>query len=206
MVFIKAHEKQFLLAGPLAAVAVAALAVTACGGGAAPGPAQGAAPGQWTTAEVSQFTAAAGAGSSDSQDACAIGYFERDMSFGNAMAVVSVDPASGPSLTAAQVKTALDTKYGTTGGDAADTQFQQTVTDSGNNCTAAAAPSTTPAAAPAAPAPGSDSGPGRDVGVIVHRGLREPGRHRGERMAGAGPGRAPERAAGPQQHLLGRQQ
>ena len=152
MVFIKAHKKQFLLAGPLAAVAVAALAVTGCGGGGAPGPAQGAAPGQWTRAEVSQFTAAAGAGSSDSQDSCAIGYFERDMSFGNAMAVVSVDPASGPSLTAAQVKTALDTKYGTTGGDAADTQFQQTVTDSGNNCTAAAAPSTAPAAAPAAPA------------------------------------------------------
>ncbi len=92
MVFIKAHKKQFLLAGPLAAVAVAALAVTGCGGGGAPGPAQGAAPGQWTRAEVSQFTAAAGAGSSDSQDSCAIGYFERDMSFGNAMAVVSVDP------------------------------------------------------------------------------------------------------------------
>ena len=159
MVFIKAHKKQFLLAGPLAAVAVAALAVTGCGGGGAPGPAQGAAPGQWTRAEVSQFTAAAGAGSSDSQDSCAIGYFERDMSFGNAMAVVSVDPASGPSLTAAQVKTALDTKYGTTGGDAADTQFQQTVTDSGNNCTAAAAPSTAPAAAPAPTDPAATADP-----------------------------------------------
>jgi hypothetical protein len=37
MIFIKAHRKQFLLAGPLA-VAVTALTLTACGGGAAAGP------------------------------------------------------------------------------------------------------------------------------------------------------------------------
>ena len=121
MVFIKAHRKHFL-AGSLAA-AVAAFTVTACGGGGAAAPAQGAAPGQWTKAEVSQFTAAAGADGSASQESCAIGYFERDMSFGNAMAVVSVAPASGPSMSAAQVKAALVSKYGTTEGDAIDAQF-----------------------------------------------------------------------------------
>ena len=67
MAFIKAHRKQLLLAGPLA-VAVTALTVTACGGGSAAAPAQGSAPGQWTQAEVSQFTAAAGAGGSGSQE------------------------------------------------------------------------------------------------------------------------------------------
>ena len=110
MVFIKAHRKQFLLAGSLA-VAVTAVTLTACGGGSGAAVTQGAVPGQWTKAEVSQFTAAAGAGGSDSQESCAIGYFERDMSFGNAMAVVSVDPASGASMSAAQVKAALDPSY-----------------------------------------------------------------------------------------------
>ena len=190
MVFIKAHRKQLLLAGSLAA-AVTAFTVTACGGGGAAAPAQGSAPGQWTQAEVSQFTAAAGSGGSASQDSCVIGYFERDMSFGNAMAVVSVDPASGPSLSAAQIKAALVSKYGTAEGDAINAQYGQVVTDSNNNCGGSAAASTAPAAAPAA-----DSRPGRDVGVIVHRGLREPDRQRGERVAGAGPRGAPERAAG----------
>ena len=148
MVFIKAHRKQLLLAGSLA-VAVTAFTVTACGGGSAAAPAQGSAPGQWTKAEVSQFTAAAGAGGSDSQESCAIGYFERDMSFGNAMAVVSVDPASGTSMSAAQVKAALVSKYGTAGGDAINAQFGQVVTGSDNNCAGSAAPSTAPAAAPA---------------------------------------------------------
>jgi hypothetical protein len=74
-----------------------------------PGP--GAAPGQWTKAEISQFAAAAGAGGGDAQDTCVVGHFERDMSFGNAMAVTAVDPASGPSMSAAQVKAALDSKY-----------------------------------------------------------------------------------------------
>ena len=147
MVFIKAHRKQLLLAGPLAA-AVTALTVTACGGGGTAAPAQGSAPGQWTQAEVSQFTAAAGGGSA-SQDSCIIGYFERDMSFGNAMAIVSVDPASGASLSDAQVKAALVSKYGTAEGDAINAQFGQVVTDSGNNCGGSAAPSTAPAAVPA---------------------------------------------------------
>ena len=147
MVFIKAHRK-LLLAGPLAA-AVTVFTVTACGGGGPAGPAQGSGPGQWTQAEVSQFTAAAGSGSSASQDSCIIGYFERDMSFGNAMAVVSVEPASGASLSNAQVKAALVSKYGTAQGDAINTQFGQVVTDSGNNCDGSAAPSTAPAAVPA---------------------------------------------------------
>src|SRR5580658_901782 len=149
MVFIKAHGKQFLLAGPLAA-ALAVFTVTACGsGGGAAAPAQGSGPGQWTAAEVSQFTAAAGSGSSASQDSCIIGYFERDMSFGNAMAVVSVEPTSGASLSNAQVKAALVSKYGTAEGDAINAQFGQVVTDSGNNCGGSAAPSTAPAAVPA---------------------------------------------------------
>ena len=90
-----------------------AFTVTACGGGSAAALAQGSAFSQWTQAEVSKFTAAAGSGGSGSQDSCAVGYFERDMSFGNAMAVVSVDSASGPSLSAAQVKATLVSKYGT---------------------------------------------------------------------------------------------
>jgi hypothetical protein len=149
MVFIKARRKQLLLAGSLA-VAVTAFTVTACGGGGAAATAQGSAPGHWTQAEVSQFTAAAGSGGSASQDSCVIGYFERDMSFENAVAVVSVDSASGTSLSTAQVKAALVNKYGTAEGDAINAQFGQVVTDSGNNCGGSAAPSTAPAAAPAA--------------------------------------------------------
>jgi hypothetical protein len=156
MVFINAHRKQLLLAGSLAA-AVTAFTVTACGGGGAAAPAQGSAPGQWTPAEVSQFTAEAGSGGSASQESCAIGYVERDMSFGNAMAVVSVDPASGTSMSAAQIKAALVSKYGTAEGDAINAQYGQVVTDSNNNCGGSAAPSTAPAAAPAGTAAPADT-------------------------------------------------
>jgi len=148
MVFIKTHRKQLLLAGSLA-VAVTAFTVTACGGGGGATPAQGSAPGQWTKAEVSQFTAAGGSGGSASQDSCIIGYFERDMSFGNAMAVVSVEPASGASLSTAQVKAALVSKYGAAEGGAINAQFGQVVTDSESSCGGSSAPSTAPAAAPA---------------------------------------------------------
>jgi hypothetical protein len=153
MVIIKARGKQFLLAGSLAAVT--AFAVTACGGAAARG--QGAPPGRWTQAEASQFKAAAGGGGSESQDACVIGYFQRDMSFGNAMAIVSVDPASGPSRSAAQVKAALVSKYGTAQGDTINAQFERTVTDADNSCGGSAAPSTAPAAPAAAPSATSES-------------------------------------------------
>jgi hypothetical protein len=128
---------------------VTAFSVTACGGGGAAATAQGS-PGQWTAAEMSQFTTAAGSGGSDSQDSCVIGYFERDMSFTNAMAVVSVDPASGPSMSAAQIKAALVSKYGTAGGDAINAQFGQVLTDSNSNCGGSAAASSAPAADPAA--------------------------------------------------------
>src|ERR1700722_6821649 len=144
MVFIKAHKK-LLVTWPLA-VAVTALTLTACGGGSAATQAQGSAPGQGTKAEVSQFTAA---GDGGSQDSCAIGYFERDMPFGNAMALVSVDPATGPSMSAAQVKAALVSKYGTAEGSAINAQFDQVVTDSNSNCGGQAAQSTAPAAASA---------------------------------------------------------
>jgi len=147
MVSIKAHRTRLLLAGSLAA-AVTAFTVTACGGGGAAGPAQGSAPGQWTQTEVSQFTAAGGSAGSGSETSCIIGYFERDMSFGNAMAVVSVEPASGASLSNAQVKAALVSKYGTAEGDAINAQFGQVVTDSGHNCGGSAAPSAAPAAVP----------------------------------------------------------
>jgi hypothetical protein len=156
MVIIKGHGKQLLLTWPLA-VAVTACAVTACGGGAAT-QAQGAGPGQWTKAEISQFTAAAGAGGGDAQDTCVVGHFERDMSFGNAMAVTSVDPASGPSMSAAQVKAALDSKYGAAQGDAINAQFEQAVTDTGSDCDGATASPAAPAAAPAsAPDPAATS-------------------------------------------------
>jgi hypothetical protein len=71
------------------------------------------------------------------------------MSFGNAMAVVSVDPASNTSMSAAQIKTAVVSKYGTTEGNVINAQFGRVVTDSDNNCGGSAAPSTAPAAAPA---------------------------------------------------------
>ena len=145
MAFIKTGKKQFLLAGSLAA-AVAAVTVTACGGSGA-APAQGSAAGQWTKAEISQFTAAGGSAGSASQDSCIIGYFERDMSFGNAMAVVSVVPASDSSMSPAQIKAALDKKYGTAAGDAIYAQYGRVGTDASSNCNGAAASSTAPAAA-----------------------------------------------------------
>ncbi len=149
MEFVRTHGKRFLLAGSLAA-AVTAFAVTACGGGSggsAAAAAQGS-PGHWTSAEVSRFTTAAGSGGSASQDSCIIGYFERDMSFGNAMDVVSVEPASSPALSPAQVKTALISKYGTSEGGVINAQFAETVTDSDSHCGGSAAASTAPAAAP----------------------------------------------------------
>lgn len=145
MAFIKT-QKQLLLAGPLA-VAAAAFTVTACAGGGGAALAQGGPPGQWTKAETSQFTAAAGGGGS--QDSCIIGYFERDMSFGNAMAVVSVDPASGPGMSAAQVRTAVVKKYGTAAGNTVNAQFERVITDSDGSCAGPSAPASVPAAAPA---------------------------------------------------------
>jgi hypothetical protein len=144
MIFIKANRKQFLLAGSLAA-AVAALSVTACGGGNLAAAAQGS-PGHWTAAEVSQFTSAADPDGS-SEDSCIIGYFERDMSFEYAMDVASVTANSN--LSDAQVKAALVSKYGAAKGGAAGAQFGQVVTDSDNHCAGSAASSTAPAQAPA---------------------------------------------------------
>ena len=163
MEFIKAHPKQSLLAGSLAA-ALIALTVTGCGGGSAAPSATAAtsaqgSPGHWTAAEVSQFTSAAGSDGSSSQDSCIAGYFERDTSFGNAMDVVSVAPASGPSMSAAQIKAALISKYGTAKGDAINAQLTQVVSDSNNDCGGSAASSTAPVAAPtdtAAPADTAD--------------------------------------------------
>jgi hypothetical protein len=149
MVFIKANRSQLLLAGSLA-VAVTAFTVTACGGSAATS-AQGS-PGHWTQAEASQFTTAAGSGGSAGQDSCIIGYFKQDMSFANAMDVVSAESASSTSLSAAQIEAALVSKYGTAKGDAVNAQFAQTVTDSDNHCGVSAAPSTAPSTAPAATA------------------------------------------------------
>jgi hypothetical protein len=146
MAFIKVHKK--LTRAASLAVVVTALTVTACGGGSGAALAQGAPPGQWTKAETSQFTAVAGTDGSGSQDSCIAGYFERDMSFGNAMAVVSVAPASGPSRSDAQIKAALVKKYGAAGGDAVDAQFERVEADSVDNC-GSAGPSSAPAAAPA---------------------------------------------------------
>ena len=133
MAFTKAHNKQFLLTGSLA-IALTAFSVTACSSG-APSLTQGSAPGQWTQAEVSQFTAAGGGGAGGgSGNSCIIRYFEQDMSFGNAMAVVSVDPASDTSMTLAQIEAAVVSKYGTTAGNAVNTQFAQVATDATTNC------------------------------------------------------------------------
>jgi hypothetical protein len=132
MRFIGKRSNQLLLAWSLAVAATAAT-VTACGSGSASSLAQGAAPGQWTKAQVSQFTAAGGTGGSDSQDSCIIGYFERDMSFGNAMAVASVSPASS-SMSTAQIKSAVVGRYGTTAGDAINAQFDEVVADAADNC------------------------------------------------------------------------
>ncbi len=132
MVFIKARKNQFLLTGALA-VAVTALTVTACGGGGAASLAQGSAPGQWSQSEVSQFTAAGGGGGSGSENSCIIKYFEQDMSFGNAMAVESVDPPNS-SMSLAQVEAAVVSKYGATEGSAINAQFEQVAADASTNC------------------------------------------------------------------------
>jgi hypothetical protein len=148
------NKKQFLVAGSLAVI-MTALTVTACGGAkvaaSAQGTAttQGSAAGQWTKAEVSKFKAASGAAAGDSQESCVIGYFERDMSFGNAMAVTTVDPASS-SLSAAQIKTAVVGKYGTTEGGTINAQFGRVVTDSNTDCSGSSGAAATPAADPAA--------------------------------------------------------
>jgi hypothetical protein len=125
------HRKQFLLAAPLAAAAIA-VAITACGGGSAPSSAQGSPPGHWTQNEASEFATANGTDGGNSEDSCIVGYFERDMSFGNAMAVTSVTPSGN--MSPAQVTTALVAKYGTTEGDAIDGQYQQVISDSVSNC------------------------------------------------------------------------
>jgi len=130
MAFIKANTRRLLLAGSLAAVT--AFTVTACGGASAATTAQGS-PGHWTQTEINEFTAAADSGGSG-EDSCIIGYFERDMSFTNAMAVGSVESASGGNSSASQVRTALISKYGTAEGDAIDAQFAQVLGDSVNNC------------------------------------------------------------------------
>jgi hypothetical protein len=148
MIFIKAHKKQLRLGGALA-VAVAAVTVTACGGGNVAASAQGAAPGHWTAAEVSQFTAAAVAGGDAGEEACVVRYVKQDMSFGNAMAIAAVDPASDSSMSAAQIQAAVVSKYGTARGNAINAQFGQAATDADSNCDGQAAPSSAPAAAPA---------------------------------------------------------
>lgn len=113
-------------------VAVTAATLTACGGSAS-SVAQGAGPGQWTQTEVSQFTTAGGTSDGGSQDSCIIGYFERDMSFGNAMDVASVDPPSS-SLSAAQIESAVTSKYGAAAGTAVNAQFEQVIADAAANC------------------------------------------------------------------------
>jgi hypothetical protein len=126
----KAHRKHFLLAAPLAAVT--AVTITACGGGSAPAFAQGAAPGHWTQTEVSEFVAGSGSGNGNSTDSCIAGYFERDMSFGNAMAIGMV--SSDNNMSPSQIGTALVAKYGTAEGDAIYSQYQQVISDSTINC------------------------------------------------------------------------
>jgi hypothetical protein len=133
VVFIKAREKQFFLTGAVL-VAATALTVTACGGGGATSLAQGSGPGQWTQSEVSQFTAAGGGAGSGSENSCIIKYFEQDMSFGNAMAVASVDPSSDSGMSLAQIEAAVVSKYGATEGNAINAQFEQVATDAGTSC------------------------------------------------------------------------
>jgi hypothetical protein len=126
----KGRRMLFLLAGPVIA-AVTAVTVAACGGGSAPAVGQGSAPGHWTQTEVSEFDTSASSDGS-STDSCIAGYFERDMSFGNAMAVGIV--SSWGSTSGSQVEAALVAKYGITEGDAIYSQYQQAVGDSVSNC------------------------------------------------------------------------
>ena len=148
MVFIKAHPNRLLQAGSLA-VAVTALTVTACGGGGAAALAPGSGRGQWTKAEVSQFTAAAGVGANASQKACAVKYVEQNMSFANAMELTSVGPSSDGSASAAQIKAALVGKYGPAEGNALNAQLEQVLADWDNSCAGLATSSATPGAASA---------------------------------------------------------
>lgn len=133
MAFIKAPKKHFLLTGSLA-VASIAFTVSACGGGDSASLIQGSAPGHWTQTEVSQFTAGGGGAGGGSENACILRYFEQDMSFGNAMALESVDSPSDSNLSLAQIKAAVTSKYGTTEGNAVNAQFEQVGTDVDTNC------------------------------------------------------------------------
>jgi hypothetical protein len=125
----KTHRKQFRLTGALVA-AVTAVTITACGGGSAPAFAQGSAPGHWTQAEINEFVTAIGSAGGDTT--CIAGYFEQDMSFGNAMALGKV--TSSDNMSTPQVGAALVAKYGTTVGNAVYSQYQQVISDSASNC------------------------------------------------------------------------
>jgi hypothetical protein len=77
----------------------------------APPPAVIAAPGLWTSAQVSQFQAVEGSTGDSTRDACLAQATSSTVSFGDAMAAVSVAPASS-NPTAAQLQAALIKKYG----------------------------------------------------------------------------------------------
>jgi hypothetical protein len=128
---IKARGTRLLLAGPLA-LAAAALTVTACSSGGGPSVTPGSAPGQWTAAEVSKFVASGGSTGDPSQDSCVQRYFEQDMSYGYAMAVIAVDPQRTSSAT--QLESTVVSKYGATTGAAINAQLANVLKDVGTNC------------------------------------------------------------------------
>jgi len=84
-------------------------------------------------------------------------------------------PGIGPQQVGRTDQAALVKKYGAAGGDAVDAQFERVEADSVDNC-GSAGPSSAPAAAPAPTEP--TASPAATSGVIMHRGLREPGRQR----------------------------
>jgi hypothetical protein len=95
-----------------AAIAVCA-ALTACGGGSSSSSiAAVAAPGQWTSAELAHFESVGGsAGQGTASDDCIAKEISDAMSYGDAMAVVAVAPAS-TDMSSAQIQAALIAKYG----------------------------------------------------------------------------------------------
>jgi hypothetical protein len=107
------------LAAPLAAIALPCV-LAACGGAGsaastsgsiAPAPAVIAAPGEWTSAQVSTFEAASGEGQ------CISSAISNAVSYGDAMALAKIAPADAK-LSTAQVRAAMDKKYGNSEGDA----------------------------------------------------------------------------------------
>jgi hypothetical protein len=118
-------------ASVVAVIAVCA-ALTACGGGSSSSSiSPGAAPGQWTSADLAHFESVGGsAGQGTAVDNCIAKDVSEAMSYGDALAVVAVVPAS-TNMSGAQIKSALIAKYGQQEGS---TLYTESTSVDASNC------------------------------------------------------------------------